>query len=35
MPELPDVIVYLNALERLYADRTIEKIEVRGPFVVP
>lgn len=34
MPELPDVVVYLDALERLYAGRTIEKVELRSPFVV-
>ncbi len=34
MPELPDVVVYVDALQRLYAGRTLQKVEVRSPFVV-
>ncbi len=34
MPELPDVVVYLKALDRFVGGQTIEKIDVRGPFVV-
>ena len=34
MPELPDVVVYLDALTRRYGGRVIERIDVRSPFVV-
>jgi formamidopyrimidine-DNA glycosylase len=34
MPELPDIVVYLEALERLLGGRAIERIEVRSPFLV-
>lgn len=34
MPELPDVVVYCEALERLYAERTVERVQLRSPFVV-
>jgi len=34
MPELPDVVVYIDALQRFIQDRTIEKIFVRSPFLV-
>jgi len=34
MPELPDVLVYLDALERLYSGRVIQGVDVRCPFVV-
>lgn len=34
MPELPDVEIYLEALERFIGGRTIEKIQVRSPFLV-
>lgn len=34
MPELPDIMVYLDALERFIAGRRIESIIVRSPFVV-
>ena len=34
MPELPDVTVYCEALERFYAGRHLECIDRRSPFVV-
>lgn len=34
MPELPDVTVYCEALERHYVGRTIERMELKSPFLV-
>ena len=34
MPELPDVIVYLQALDRLLTGRTLERTIVKSPFVL-
>ena len=34
MPELPDVVVYLESLQRLLVGRRLEKIQVRSPFLV-
>ena len=34
MPELPDVTVYCEALDRFYGGRTIERMDVRSPFLV-
>jgi formamidopyrimidine-DNA glycosylase len=34
MPELPDVVVYVEALERLLAGCAIERVEIRSPFLV-
>lgn len=34
MPELPDVCVYLEALERKVAGRTLERIRLASPFVL-
>ncbi|MEM8945695.1 MAG: DNA-formamidopyrimidine glycosylase family protein, partial [Planctomycetota bacterium] len=34
MPELPDVAVYCEALGRHYTGRTIEKLELKSPFLV-
>jgi formamidopyrimidine-DNA glycosylase len=34
MPELPDVVVYLEALERQVVGRTLEAIRVASPFVL-
>lgn len=34
MPELPDIVLYIEALERFVAGRTIESVEVRSPFTV-
>ena len=34
MPELPDVTIYLEALQRYIGDKAIQRIVVRSPFVV-
>ena len=34
MPELPDIVSYVEALERRIRGRTLEAVRVRGPFVV-
>lgn len=34
MPELPDVEVYCDALNRLYRGRRVERVSLRSPFVV-
>ena len=34
MPELPDVVLYLRALERFVVGRAIQSVRVRSPFVV-
>ncbi|MGH9441139.1 MAG: Fpg/Nei family DNA glycosylase [Thermoanaerobaculia bacterium] len=34
MPELPDVVVYVEALERMLAGRVLEKIRIKSPFVL-
>jgi formamidopyrimidine-DNA glycosylase len=34
MPELPDVEVYCEALNRFYAGRKVESVSLRSPFVV-
>lgn len=34
MPELPDVVVYCEALERHYGGRYLVRIDVRSPFVL-
>lgn len=34
MPELPDVIVYREALERVAVDRTLEGVRLASPFVL-
>ena len=34
MPELPDVLAYLTALERGIGGRVIEGIQLRSPFLV-
>jgi formamidopyrimidine-DNA glycosylase len=34
MPELPDVDVYCEALNRFYSGRVLERIHLRSPFVV-
>ena len=34
MPELPDVVVYVNRLNALYAGKQLEKVELRSPFVL-
>jgi formamidopyrimidine-DNA glycosylase len=34
MPELPDVMVYVEALEKRVAGRVLDRVLVRSPFVV-
>jgi formamidopyrimidine-DNA glycosylase len=34
MPELPDIVVYLEALERRVAGRTLERVRLLSPFVL-
>ena len=34
MPELPDVTVYCEALDRFYTGRVIEQLQLRSPFLV-
>lgn len=34
MPELPDVTIYCEALERHYRGRSIERLELKSPFLV-
>jgi formamidopyrimidine-DNA glycosylase len=34
VPELPDIVVYLERLDALIGGRTLERIEVRTPFVL-
>lgn len=34
MPELPDIVVYLEALDRFVGGRTIGKVELRSPFLL-
>ncbi len=34
MPELPDVVVYIEALEKRVLGATLERVELRSPFVL-
>ncbi|HLJ88048.1 MAG TPA: DNA-formamidopyrimidine glycosylase family protein [Candidatus Angelobacter sp.] len=34
MPELPDVVVYIEALEQRILNRTLQQAEVRGPSLL-
>src|SRR5437588_464819 len=34
MPELPDIIAYVEALERRVRGQVVDAVRVRGPFVV-
>lgn len=34
MPELPDILVYVEALDRLLSDQMMSKVIVKSPFVV-
>ncbi|HKQ98769.1 MAG TPA: DNA-formamidopyrimidine glycosylase family protein [Candidatus Polarisedimenticolia bacterium] len=34
MPELPDIVVYIEALERRVAGKRLERIRLRSPFLV-
>jgi formamidopyrimidine-DNA glycosylase len=34
MPELPDIVVYIEALERRILGHVLERIQIRGPFLL-
>ena len=34
MPELPDVVVYIEALEQRVLDHTLERVSIGGPFLL-
>jgi formamidopyrimidine-DNA glycosylase len=34
MPELPDIVIYLEALERRILDQTLQKVRLASPFLV-
>ena len=34
MPELPDIVVYVESLERRIVGRTLEQVRLNGPFVL-
>jgi formamidopyrimidine-DNA glycosylase len=34
MPELPDIVVYIEALERRILGHLLERIQIRGPFLL-
>ena len=34
MPELPDVVIYIEALEARVLDKTLENIRIASPFVL-
>lgn len=34
MPELPDVTVYVEALEKRFVGRSIRQLQIRSPFVI-
>src|SRR5438874_8724212 len=34
MPELPDIVVYIDCLRRRVAGRTLERVRVAHPFLV-
>lgn len=34
MPELPDITLYLDALDRFVGGKVIERIQLRSPFVL-
>jgi formamidopyrimidine-DNA glycosylase len=34
MPELPDIVVYIEALERRVRDRTLDGVRLRSPFLL-
>ena len=34
MPELPDIVVYIEALERRILGQTLKRIEIAGPFLL-
>jgi formamidopyrimidine-DNA glycosylase len=34
MPEYPDIVVYLEALEKRIAGRTLERVQIASPFLL-
>lgn len=34
MPELPDIVVYIEALEKRVRDRTLQRVEIGSPFLL-
>ena len=34
MPELPDIVVYIEALEKRILDRTLERVLIVSPFLL-
>jgi formamidopyrimidine-DNA glycosylase len=34
MPELPDIVVYVESLERHIVGRTLEQVRLKSPFVL-
>jgi formamidopyrimidine-DNA glycosylase len=34
MPELPDIVVYIEALERRILDKTLERMQIASPFLL-
>jgi formamidopyrimidine-DNA glycosylase len=34
MPELPDIVVYIEALERRILGHVLERVQIRGPFLL-
>lgn len=34
MPEFPDIVVYLEALEKRIKDRTLERVDIVSPFLL-
>jgi len=34
MPELPDIVVYLDALERLLVGKKLERVIIKSPFLM-
>src|SRR3984893_18953878 len=34
MPELPDIVVYVESLERRVVGRTLEQVRLKSPFVL-
>ena len=34
MPELPDIVVYIEALERRVLDQTLERVQITSPFLL-
>ena len=34
MPELPDIVVYLEALEKRILGKTLDRVQINGPFLL-